>query len=83
MKTIRFWYKIWYTKILIGYLFDFTIYEGSISHKTDNINNFGLGAVLVLDIIDGLSVSFVNIFRYYVISFPMTSKLIDFSLMFL
>ena len=47
MKQIRFGYKIWCANLPLGYLFDFTIYEGS---------NFGLGAGVVLDFIDGLPV---------------------------
>ena len=56
MKPIPFGYKIWYTNLPFGYLFDFTIYEGSTGRKTDNITNFGLGAGVALDIIDGLPV---------------------------
>ena len=56
MKPIRFGYKIWCANLPFGYLFDFTIYEGSTGRKTDNITNFGLGAGIVLDIIDGFLV---------------------------
>ena len=56
MKPIRFGYKIWCANLPLGYLFDFTIYEGSTGRKTDNITNFGLGAGVVLDFIDGLPV---------------------------
>ena len=56
MKPIRFGYKIWCANLPLGYLFDFTIYEGSTGRKTDNTTNFGLGAGVVLDIIDGLPV---------------------------
>ena len=56
VKLIRFGYKIWCTNLPLGYLFDFTIYEGSTGRKTDNITNFGLGAGVVLDLIDGLPV---------------------------
>ena len=56
MKPIRFGYKIWCANLPLGYLFDFTIYEGSTGRKTDNITNFGLGAGVVFDIIDGLPV---------------------------
>ena len=56
MKPIRFGYKIWCANLPFGYLFDFTIYEGSTGRKTDNITNFGLGAGIVLDIIDGFPV---------------------------
>ena len=45
MKPVRFGYKIWCANLLLGYLFDFLIYEGSTGCKTDNITNFGLGAV--------------------------------------
>ena len=56
MKPIRFGYKIWCANLPLGYLFDFTIYEGSTGRKTDNITNFGLGAGVVFDIIDDLPV---------------------------
>ena len=48
MKPIHFGYKIWCANLPLGYLFDFTIYEGSTGRKTDNITNFGLGAGLYL-----------------------------------
>ena len=59
MKPICFGarYKIWCAKLPLGYLFDFTIYEGSTGRKTDNITNFGLGPGVVLGIIDGLPVN--------------------------
>ena len=57
MNPISFEYKIWCTNLLFGYLFDFTIYEGSTGRKIDNITNFGLDAGVVLDIIDGLPVN--------------------------
>ena len=56
MKPICFGYKIWCANLPLGYLFDFTIYEGSTGRKTDNITNFGLGAGVVLDFIDDLPV---------------------------
>ena len=56
MKPIRFGYEIWWANQPLGYLFDITIYEGSTGRKTDNITNFGLGAGVVLDLIDGLPV---------------------------
>ena len=56
MKPIRFGYKIWCANLPLGYLFDFTIYEGSTGRKTDHTTNFGLGAGVVLDIIDGFPV---------------------------
>ena len=56
MKPICFGYKIWCANLPLGYLFDFTIYEGSTGRKTDNITNFGLGAGVVLDFIEGLPV---------------------------
>ena len=56
MKPICFGYKIWCTNLPLGYLFDFTIYEGSTGSKTDSITNFGLGAGIVLDFIDDLPV---------------------------
>ena len=56
MKPICFGYKIWCANLPLGYLFDFTIYEGSTGRKTDNITNFGLGAEVVLDFIEGLPV---------------------------
>ena len=55
-KPMRFGYKIWSANLPLGYLFDFTICEGSTGRKTDNITNFRLGAGVVLDIIDGLPV---------------------------
>ena len=57
MKPTRFGHKIWYTKIVIGYLLNFTIYEGTTGRKTDNINNFALGFTFLLEIIDGLPVN--------------------------
>ena len=56
MKLISFGYKIWCANLPLGYLFDFTFYEGSTGRKTDNITSFGLGAEVVLGIIDGLPV---------------------------
>ena len=56
MKPIHFGYKMWRANLPLGYLFDFTIYEGSTGRKTDNITNFRLGAGVVLDFIDGLPV---------------------------
>ena len=56
MKPIYFGYKIWCTNLNLEYLFDFTICEGGSGHKTGNITNFGLGAGVMLDIIDGLPV---------------------------
>ena len=56
MKPICFGYKIWWTNLPLGYLFDFTIYEGSTGRKIDNITNFEIGAGVVLDIIDDLPV---------------------------
>ena len=56
MKPIRFGYKTWCTNLPLGYLFDFTICEGSTGRKTDDITNFGLRVGVVFDFIDGLPV---------------------------
>ena len=56
IKPIRFGYKIWCANLPLGYFVDFTIYEGSTGRKAVNITNFGLGAGVVLDFIDGLPV---------------------------
>ena len=40
----------------LGYLFDFTIYEGRTGREVNNMTNFAVGAGVVLDIIYGLSV---------------------------
>ena len=57
MNPICFGYKTWYTNLLLGYIIDFAIYEGSTGRKIEHITNFGLGAGVVLDIIDGLPVN--------------------------
>ena len=56
MKPIRFGYKTWCTNLPLGYLFDFTICEGSTGRKTDDITNFGLRVGVVFDFIDGLPI---------------------------
>ena len=53
MKLIRFEYKTWFANLPLGYHFYFTIYESSTGRKVDSITSFGLGAGVVLDIIDG------------------------------
>ena len=52
MKPIRFGYKVWCANLASGYLFDFDVYEGSTGRKTQNVAKYGLGAGVVLDLID-------------------------------
>ena len=56
MRPIRFGCKILQVNLKFGYLFDFTVYKISTSHEADNINNFGPGTGVVLDIIVRLPV---------------------------
>ena len=52
LKPIRFGYKFWCANHPTGYLFDFDVYEGASGRKSNNVEEYELGAGVCLDIID-------------------------------